>query len=86
VGSVRTSQGISGVSASGAVDSVEVAERVLALTGVAAAGSVGEIIAVYWKPIDDNQDPNWQNINDAQSPGWAQVGTTQSPDWQQIAA
>jgi hypothetical protein len=28
-----------------------------------ARGSAGNVVAVYWKLIDDNQSTIWQNIN-----------------------
>jgi hypothetical protein len=61
-----------------------VAERVKALTGVAATGAVGDVIAVYWKLIDDSQNANWQNISNSQTPTWTTVATTQTPEWEEI--
>jgi hypothetical protein len=52
-----------------------VAERILALTGVAANGAVGDVIAVYWKVIDDSETANWQNVSNSQTPTWTTVTT-----------
>jgi hypothetical protein len=53
---------LTGVSASGAVGTPGLI-RTHNLTGNAARGNVGNVIAVYWKIIDDNQPTTWQNIN-----------------------
>jgi len=53
---------LTGVSASGAVGTPGLI-RTHDLTGNAARGNVGNVIAVYWKIIDDNQPTTWQNIN-----------------------
>jgi hypothetical protein len=76
---------LTGVGATGAVDTMAVDPRVLGLTGVLAVGSEGDVIAVYWKPIDDTQVPNWQNITNTQGSGWTDVNDTQVPNWQDIA-
>jgi hypothetical protein len=61
-----------------------IAERFLALTGVAATGAVGDVLAVYWKPIDDSEIANWQNISNSQTPAWTTVTTAQTPEWEEI--
>ena len=53
---------LSGVSASGAADSMSLEPRSFALTGNYAAGDVGVVVAVYWKLIDDMQNANWVEI------------------------
>jgi hypothetical protein len=53
---------LTGVQGRGASGTPTVAPRLLGITGTAASGLEGDVIAVYWKPIDDTQDPNWQNI------------------------
>jgi hypothetical protein len=63
---------------------MSVADRILALTGVNATGSVGDVIAVYWKPIDDTQTPSWQNISNPQTPGWGDVSDIQTPAWEEV--
>jgi len=63
---------------------VSVAERTLALTGVNAIGSVGDVIAVYWKIIDDTQTPSWQNISNPQTPGWSDVSNEQTVTWEEV--
>ena len=76
---------LSGVSSAAAAGSVSIAERVLAVSGVIAYGSVGDVIAVYWKPIPDDQNPDWTNIGNSQAPGWSEVGDTQTATWQNIS-
>jgi hypothetical protein len=63
---------------------MSVAARSLALTGVSATGSVGNVIAVYWKTIDDTQTPSWQNISNPQTPGWGDVSDAQTPAWAEV--
>jgi hypothetical protein len=58
--------------------------RAFGLTGNQALGSVGSVIAVYWKLIDDNQTPNWQNINNPQTPGWTSVVNVETADWEEV--
>lgn len=53
---------LTGVSSSGQVNTMGV-PRSLGLTGNSARGNVGNVTAVYWKIIDDNQPTTWQNIN-----------------------
>jgi hypothetical protein len=53
---------LTGVSASGAVRPMGLI-RTHSLTGNLATGNVGNVTAVYWKIIDDNQPTTWQNIN-----------------------
>jgi hypothetical protein len=64
-----------------AIGLVGLGNRTFALTGVAANGAVGDVIAVYWKPIDDSQTANWQNINDAQTAAWAAIANAQASSW-----
>ncbi len=54
------------------------------LTGVQAGGAVGNVIAVYWKLIDDSQTANWQNITDTQTTTWALVESELATTWQVI--
>ena len=54
--------GLTGVSASGAIGTMGVI-RTHSATGNLARGSAGNVVAVYWKLIDDNQSTIWQNIN-----------------------
>jgi hypothetical protein len=63
---------------------MSVAARILALTGVSATGSVGDVIAVYWKPIDDTQTASWQNISNPQTPGWSGISDEQTPAWEEV--
>lgn len=66
---------LTGVSAQGIAGAASVGPRVFAVTGVAARGATGDVIAVYWKPIDDTQNPNWQNVNNAQASNWQVIQT-----------
>ena len=66
---------LTGSSLSGDVGSVGIGARSLALTGVLASGSVGNVNAVYWKNIDDSQTANWQNISNTQPSNWVEVAT-----------
>jgi hypothetical protein len=56
----------------------------LELTGNAASGAVGDVIAVYWKPIDDNQTASWQNLSNGQTPSWAGVDTNETALWEEV--
>lgn len=71
--------------AAAAIGTVQVAERVIALTGVAATGLVGDNVAVYWKLIDDSQIANWQNISDAQSVAWTAISNAQTSSWAAVS-
>jgi len=53
---------LTGISASGALGTMGLI-RTHSLTGNSARGSAGDVVAVYWKLIDDNQSTVWQNIN-----------------------
>jgi len=53
---------LTGISASGDVGTMGLT-RTHSLTGNSARGNVGNVIAVYWQIIDDNQPTIWQNIN-----------------------
>jgi hypothetical protein len=79
VGSVTSSavyeQAISGVSASGDVQSVSVGERLVAITGCPAMGNVGNIGASYWSLINDSQTPNWTSITNTENPNWVEIAT-----------
>jgi len=66
---------LTGASLSGNVGSVGVGARSLALTGVLASGSVGNLNAVYWKNIDDSQTASWQNVSNTQTSNWQEIGT-----------
>jgi hypothetical protein len=83
VGSVQTefSFDLTSAAATGAVSSVGVGNRTVALTGVSAAGSVGTLIPVYWQVIDDSQTANWIAINSIQTPGWSTIQDTQTANW-----
>jgi hypothetical protein len=54
---------LTGDAASGLVGSVAVGARLVALTGVRAAGSAGTAVAINWLLIDDDTNANWQLIN-----------------------
>ena len=86
VGTVSPDREISlnGVAASGAVGTVSVAPRLISLTGNLASGFTGEVIAVYWKVIDDSENANWQNIDNSQTSSWGTVDTEQTPDWEEV--
>jgi hypothetical protein len=58
--------------------------RVFSLTGNLASGFTGDVIAVYWKVIDDSETANWQNITNSQTPTWNIVDTTETADWEEI--
>jgi hypothetical protein len=64
---------ISGNSLSGAVQSVSIGQRLVAITGSRAMGAVGDFGVLYWSIINDNQTPNWTSINDTQTPVWEVV-------------
>jgi len=53
---------LSGLGASGAVGSLGMGPRSVALTGNSARGDAGAVIAVYWKNINTVQTPNWAMI------------------------
>ena len=53
---------LTGISASGALGTMGLI-RTHSLTSNLATGSTGNVVAVYWKLIDDNQSTIWQNIN-----------------------
>jgi hypothetical protein len=72
------------VASSAAVGSVTLAPRLLSLTGDLASGFTGDVIAVYWKLIDDSESANWQNITNSQTPTWSTVATEQTPEWEEI--
>jgi hypothetical protein len=77
VGSVGSALTIAltGVGARGIAGSASLDPRTLRLSGVRAVGAVGSTIAVYWKPIDDTQNPNWQNVDNSQASNWQAVQT-----------
>ena len=72
---------ISGVASSGTIQALTSTQI---LAGVQAGGAVGNVIARYWKLIDDSQTPNWQNITDSQTAGWALVNDNQTSNWQNL--
>jgi hypothetical protein len=76
-----TSFELSGVAASGAVYTPTSGQP---LTGVQAGGAVGNVIAVYWKLIDDSQTANWQNITDTQTTTWTLEQSELATTWQLI--
>jgi hypothetical protein len=80
-GTIDTNQGqsidIIGAQASGSAGTVGVGIS-LALTGGYAAGQVGNLFPIYWKPVDDSQNADWQNINDAQAAAWQVISNAQS--------
>jgi hypothetical protein len=53
---------LSGLGGSGAVGSLGMGPRSVALTGNSARGNVGTVIAVYWQNINTVQTPNWAMI------------------------
>lgn len=76
-------QGISialtGVTNSGTVGNLGVAERLIGLQGTTAIGVAGNIVPVYWRIIDDSQtppDPNWILVDTpATDPLWVLINT-----------
>jgi hypothetical protein len=62
------------VTASGATGTVGLTKSI-ALTGVSASGTVGNVAVFYWKLIDDSQSATWQNVDTAQAATWALVDT-----------
>jgi hypothetical protein len=72
---------LSGVNASGAVYTPISGQP---LTGVQAGGAVGNVIAIYWKLIDDSQTANWQNITDTQTTSWTLDQSELATTWQLI--
>jgi hypothetical protein len=54
---------LTGVSAAGAVGTMSIGARLVAITGSQAMGNVGNFGVFYWSLIDDTEDANWQNIN-----------------------
>jgi hypothetical protein len=83
IGSVTVSYtfNLTGTPLDAAVGSVGLGNRSIALAGVAASGAVGDVLAVYWKPIDDSQTANWQNISDAQTAAWTAISNAQASSW-----
>jgi hypothetical protein len=75
---------LTGVASSAAVGSMALGPRVLSLTGNLASGFTGDVIAVYWKLIDDSETANWQNIDNSQTSNWNTVATVQTADWEEI--
>jgi hypothetical protein len=88
VGSVGFTVGaeLSGVSVVGSVGAVGVGDRVIALTGVSARGAAGNVIANYWKVIDDSQASSWQNVATAQTDTWALIDDSQPNTWELVDA
>jgi hypothetical protein len=72
---------LTGVGAQAAAGSVALGTRSATLTGVLATGGVGDVTAVYWRPVDDTQAANWQNVNSTQGVAWADVDSAQVPNW-----
>ena len=66
---------LTGVSAAGAVGTMSIGARLVAITGNQAMGNVGSFGVFYWSLIDDSENANWQNINNAQSSGWTVIST-----------
>jgi hypothetical protein len=77
----QVSIALTGVGARGNAGAVALGTRNIALVGVAASGAVGNVIALYWKPVDDNATVNWQNVNNTQGSVWSEVDNTQTPSW-----
>ena len=50
---------LTGNVAVGNVGTVGLATRSLALSGVQASGSAGDVLAVYWKLVDNSDSSNW---------------------------
>lgn len=67
VGSVLGNREIvlTGNASSASIGSVGTGARTFALMGNQAQGNAGDLIAVYWKIIDNSQTANWQNINNS---------------------
>ena len=72
------------MAAAGAVGSMALGPRVFSLTGNLASGFTGDVIAVYWKVIDDSETANWQNIDNSQTSNWDTVATEQTANWEEI--
>jgi hypothetical protein len=53
---------LSGLGGNGAVGSLGMGPRSVALTGNSARGDAGAVIAVYWQNINTVQTPNWAMI------------------------
>ena len=47
----------------GAIGTVSIEARTFGLTGDLAVGNVGDVLPVYWKPINDTQTASWEQIN-----------------------
>jgi hypothetical protein len=50
---------LTGNVAVGNVGTVGLGTRSLALSGVQASGSAGDVLAVYWKLVDNSESSNW---------------------------
>jgi len=46
-----------------------------ALTGVQAAGSAGNVIAVYWILVDNSESSSWALVDNAETSNWSLVET-----------
>ena len=75
---------LSGVVASGAVGSLGIGARLVAITGSQAMGQVGNLGVFYWSLIDDDEIADWQNINNGQTSGWSNIDDNQSANWQNV--
>ena len=83
VGSVVATQVLTGNTASGRVGSVT-PNVSIALSGVAASGLTGTLVAVYWKLIDDSQTANWAAIDNSETAGWTTINNSQTVAWTAI--
>jgi hypothetical protein len=66
---------LTGVAAFGAVGTISMGERLVAVTGCQAMGNIGNFGVFYWSLIDDAQNANWQGVDTAQTSGWTLVNT-----------
>jgi hypothetical protein len=76
--------GLAGVLGTGAVQSVSVGDRLVAITGCPAMGVVGNIGYAYWKLIDDDQTPNWTGVTTTGNPVWTSITTTEDSNWVEV--
>ena len=81
VGTVSVAARVIALTGVGSTGSVAKPVGGQAITGVFASGAVGNVIAIYWRLIDDSQSANWQNITDSQTVTWVLVNTDTPTTW-----
>jgi hypothetical protein len=64
---------ISGNSLRGAVQSVSIGQRLVAVTGCPAMGVLGNFEYEFWSLIVPNQTANWVIVEDTQTSDWEVV-------------